>query len=56
MAEFRDPHHTHHPLEPATPHHTTDDALSLIAHRLNLARLPPRAHDPLHVFLTHTRH
>ncbi|MGV9884913.1 TniQ family protein [Streptomyces sp. NPDC003006] len=41
---------------PNRPHRTTDDALSLIAHQLNLARLTPSANDPLRAFLTHTRH
>ncbi|WP_329059388.1 hypothetical protein OG511_42360 [Streptomyces sp. NBC_01453] len=41
---------------PNRPHRTIDDALSLIAHRLNLTRLTPSANDPLRVFLTHTRH
>ncbi|OKH92407.1 hypothetical protein AB852_26055 [Streptomyces uncialis] len=41
---------------PNPPHHTTDDALSLIAHRLGLSRLASNANDPLRVFLTHTRH
>jgi hypothetical protein len=41
---------------PNRPHHDTDDALSLIAHRLGLPRLPLNANDPLRAFLTHTRH
>ncbi|MFG2376934.1 TniQ family protein [Streptomyces sp. NPDC048504] len=41
---------------PNRPHHTTDHALSLIAHRLGLPRLASNANDPLRVFLTHTRH
>ncbi|MFD4529493.1 TniQ family protein [Streptomyces sp. NPDC058470] len=41
---------------PNPPHHDTDDALSLIAHRLELPRLPLNANDPLRTFLTHTRH
>ncbi|MFJ4828294.1 TniQ family protein [Streptomyces bacillaris] len=41
---------------PKRPRHTTDDALSLIAHRLGLPRLAPNTNDPLQVFLTHTRH
>ncbi|MDX3527741.1 TniQ family protein [Streptomyces sp. ID05-39B] len=41
---------------PDRPHRTTDDALSLIAHRLGLPRLASNANDPLRVFLTHTRH
>jgi hypothetical protein len=41
---------------PNRPHRTTDDALSLIAHRLGLPRLASNANDPLRVFLTHTRH
>ncbi|MEH0407475.1 hypothetical protein ACIRVI_00480 [[Kitasatospora] papulosa] len=41
---------------PNRPHRTTDDALSLIAHRLRLPRLPLNANDPLQVFLTRTRH
>lgn len=41
---------------PNQPHHTTDDALNLIAHRLALPRLPLNASDPLQVFLTHTHH
>lgn len=39
---------------PNRPHHDTDDALNLIAHRLRLARLASNANDPLRVFLTHT--
>ncbi|MFE7425651.1 TniQ family protein [Streptomyces sp. NPDC057545] len=39
---------------PNRPHRTTNDALSLIAHRLNLAHLTPSASDPLRIFLTHT--
>ncbi|MEU9298598.1 TniQ family protein [Streptomyces sp. NPDC048266] len=38
------------------PHRTTDDALSLIAHRLGLPHLASNANDPLWAFLTHTRH
>ncbi|MEV0281318.1 hypothetical protein AB0I22_33720 [Streptomyces sp. NPDC050610] len=34
----------------------TDDALNLIAHRLELPRLASNANDPLRAFLTHTRH
>ncbi|MFC8726456.1 TniQ family protein [Streptomyces bacillaris] len=41
---------------PNRPHHNTGNALSLIAHRLGLLRLPLNANDPLRVFLTHTRH
>ncbi|MDQ1013426.1 hypothetical protein QFZ82_007994 [Streptomyces sp. V4I23] len=41
---------------PSRPHHDTNDALTLIAHRMNLDRLTPNANDPLRVFLTHTRH
>lgn len=41
---------------PNRPHHDTGNALSLIAHRLGLLRLPLNANDPLRVFLTHTRH
>ncbi|MFD7551724.1 hypothetical protein [Streptomyces sp. NPDC059816] len=41
---------------PNRPHRDTGKALNLIAHRLNLARLTPKANDPLYVFLTHTRH
>lgn len=41
---------------PNRHHHTTNDALTLIARRLGLARLTPNANDPLRVFLTHTRH
>ncbi|GEC10511.1 hypothetical protein SSP24_81660 [Streptomyces spinoverrucosus] len=41
---------------PNRPHRTTNDALTLIACRLGLARLTPNANDPLRVFLTHTRH
>lgn len=40
---------------PNRPHRTTDDALSLIAHRLGLPRLASNTTDPLRVFLTHTR-
>jgi hypothetical protein len=40
---------------PSRQHHTTNGALTLIAHRLNLDRLTPSAKDPLRVFLTHTR-
>jgi hypothetical protein len=40
---------------PSRPHRTTNGALTLIAHRLNLDRLTPSANDPLRVFLTHTR-
>ncbi|MFI9262185.1 TniQ family protein [Streptomyces sioyaensis] len=40
---------------PNRPHHDTNDALSLIAHRLGLTRLTANANDPLRVFLTHTR-
>ncbi|MFE0379091.1 TniQ family protein [Streptomyces inhibens] len=39
---------------PNRPHRTTNDALTLIACRLGLARLTPNANDPLRVFLTHT--
>ncbi|MEV6027785.1 TniQ family protein [Streptomyces sp. NPDC052036] len=42
--------------QPNRHHHTTNDALTLIAHRLDLERLAPSANDPLRVFLTHTRH
>ncbi|MEU8686441.1 TniQ family protein [Streptomyces sp. NPDC048611] len=41
---------------PNRPHSTANDALTLIACRLGLTRLPPNANDPLRVFLTHTRH
>ncbi|WP_308798036.1 hypothetical protein [Streptomyces sp. UH6] len=41
---------------PNQPHRTTDDALSLIAHRLELPSLASNANDPLRAFLTHTRH
>ncbi|MFF7234376.1 TniQ family protein [Streptomyces sioyaensis] len=41
---------------PSRPRDRTDDALTLIAHRLNLDRLAPSANDPLRVCLTHTRH
>ncbi|WP_308295212.1 TniQ family protein [Streptomyces sp. PSAA01] len=41
---------------PNRPHSTTNDALTLIACRLGLARLTPNANDPLRAFLTHTRH
>lgn len=41
---------------PNRPHRTTNDALGLIAHRLNLTHLTPSAHDPLRIFLTHTHH
>ncbi|MER8162718.1 TniQ family protein [Streptomyces sp. NPDC094472] len=41
---------------PNRPHRITNDALTLIAHRLGLTRLTPNANDPLRVFLTHTRH
>ncbi|MFJ7046834.1 TniQ family protein [Streptomyces sp. NPDC101112] len=41
---------------PNRPHRTTNGALTLIAHQLNLDRLTPSANDPLRVFLTHTRH
>ncbi|BBJ37451.1 hypothetical protein SSPO_001690 [Streptomyces antimycoticus] len=41
---------------PWQQHHGADDALSLITHRLSLARLTPNTHDPLRAFLTHTRH
>jgi hypothetical protein len=40
---------------PSGHHHTTNGALTLIAHRLNLDRLTPSANDPLRLFLTHTR-
>ncbi|MFJ3763053.1 TniQ family protein [Streptomyces sp. NPDC090080] len=40
---------------PNRPHRTTNGALTLIAHRLNLDHLTPNANDPLRVFLTHTR-
>ncbi|MEV8058755.1 hypothetical protein [Streptomyces antimycoticus] len=40
---------------PNRPQRTTNDALTLIARRLGLARLTPSANDPLRVFLTHTR-
>ncbi|MEU2556826.1 hypothetical protein ABZ589_35035 [Streptomyces sp. NPDC013313] len=40
---------------PNRPQCTTNDAITLIAHRLNLDRLTPNANDPLRVFLTHTR-
>ncbi|MER7001394.1 TniQ family protein [Streptomyces sp. NPDC000410] len=36
--------------------HRTDDTLTLIACQLGLTRLTPNGHDPLRVFLTHTRH
>ncbi|USQ85912.1 hypothetical protein NFX46_40305 (plasmid) [Streptomyces phaeoluteigriseus] len=39
---------------PNRPHRTTNDALSLIAHRRGLTRLSPSADDPLNVFPTHT--
>ncbi|MEU5582974.1 hypothetical protein ABZ791_35865 [Streptomyces huasconensis] len=39
---------------PSRPHRTTDDALTLIAHRLGLPHLPLNANDPLRAFLTHT--
>ncbi|MFF8387294.1 TniQ family protein [Streptomyces kanasensis] len=41
---------------PHQPHRTTDDVLSLIAHRLALPRLDSNTNDPLRAFLTHTRH
>ncbi|MFJ7526231.1 hypothetical protein ACIQ1S_15065 [Streptomyces griseus] len=41
---------------PDQPHRDTGKALSLIAQRLGLPRLPLIANDPLRVFLTHTRH
>ncbi|WP_327299428.1 hypothetical protein [Streptomyces sp. NBC_01197] len=41
---------------PNQTRHTTNDALRLIAHRLRLPRLAPNTNDPLHAFLTHTRH
>ncbi|MET8661439.1 hypothetical protein ACFYXN_20375 [Streptomyces griseus] len=41
---------------PDQPHRDTGKALSLIAQRLGLPRLPLNANDPLRVFLTHTRH
>ncbi|GAA3386824.1 hypothetical protein GCM10017752_00340 [Streptomyces roseoviridis] len=41
---------------PNRPHRDTGNALSLIAHRLGLPRLPLNANDPLQAFLTHTRH
>ncbi len=41
---------------PNRPHRDTGNALNLIAHRLGLPRLPLNANDPLHAFLTHTRH
>ncbi|WP_164873585.1 hypothetical protein [Streptomyces sp. S063] len=41
---------------PNRPHRDAGNALNLIAHRLGLPRLPLNANDPLHAFLTHTRH
>jgi hypothetical protein len=38
------------------PHRITDDVLSLIAHRLDLARLAPQRERPLRAFLTQARH
>ncbi|MEU9383263.1 TniQ family protein [Streptomyces sp. NPDC048279] len=40
---------------PQQQHHTTNGALTLIAHRLNLDHLTPNANDPLRGSLTHTR-